>query len=965
MIFLRGLAIHHKRSPKVRTAKADRLSAVSSIRMTDAHFAKRIANKYGWSIGAPTDRQSLVHRLQSTLAKSESHHVELAFYLQQVSPIMRTAVFANEWIKLVSQQVVQQLRSTLAPVIVHKVSGRDSEGSIAASLIRHRDRETMTGLVPTVRLAHEGHSSRLEQFVSMHERDQVIRSRSMIVDKLSLQQWTDRRTASAPPAGQILQRIVTRPGMGMTNMIVQQSGVQTDQGALRMSDFKRIDTSVHRFARMILAEAATAQAPSPSAMETTRAIQHVNRLSPLWLMAMQAQAFAITHRQQAAARIELTRPATWPWTVANEQTQLSWLSSSTTRLVHSTVLQRLYALTQLAAPRDGQRRSEARMAEQRSVHLRPHPLPIATAEETRRDVPRLALHVREERVLQARMLHTVLQQLGQSVMPALNRTLEAGSSAWHTASSTQQLTERTRLPAVSQVPQHSIHRANNLTVSRSIQSRAVIRQWLQQVQAYPVELMNVVRTYVRAISSVLFVQDRQLQLNILSDARRALRWQERSHALNHTATLVQTHRAVQDERSTLSNGAMLTVNRKQRLASTLAKPSLHASVATRRQDIGQRNVHLARYIHEQHGMSLAATRHDRPQQQVNRSVHEQMATQASLHRQQSQSADPVQAVRQRSVWSQRDERPIIVRRPLATPVISVAAAAPASSATPASRMVATSRTPVTPATSVTSRMPVSSTTTDTPLSARTGTERLPLRPMQSVRNSLSKLSTLYQSQIEILQQASEQSTIAAVLKHVIHHRSIRQVRTTLDKTVHYLRVSERVNRRHQTVRTTVSLGESIIANRAFAREASSDQAIDSALYNVRSNRLREQAVDGYSESMIARQERRIRERESSVSLEHIEQIKPHRTASRITVSRKQTPLRTPRLDVVTQQQSLKRQMPTEVLESMQSAIQTLQKDLTETKHLINKPEHNLNRLTDQLYKEFTRRLRFEQQRRGR
>src|SRR5690606_17282238 len=128
---------------------------------------------------------------------------------------------------------------------------------------------------------------------------------------------------------------------------------------------------------------------------------------------------------------------------------------------------------------------------------------------------------------QARMLHTVLQQLGQSVMPALNRTLEAGSSVRRTASSTQQLTERTRLPAVSQVPQHSIHRANNLTVSRSIQSRAVIRQWLQQVQAYPVELMNVVRTYVRAISSVLFMQDRQLQLNILSDARRALRWQER------------------------------------------------------------------------------------------------------------------------------------------------------------------------------------------------------------------------------------------------------------------------------------------------------------------------------------------------------------------------------------------------------------------------------------------------------
>ncbi|WP_165452244.1 hypothetical protein [Paenibacillus thalictri] len=53
-----------------------------------------------------------------------------------------------------------------------------------------------------------------------------------------------------------------------------------------------------------------------------------------------------------------------------------------------------------------------------------------------------------------------------------------------------------------------------------------------------------------------------------------------------------------------------------------------------------------------------------------------------------------------------------------------------------------------------------------------------------------------------------------------------------------------------------------------------------------------------------------------------------------------------------------------MLQSLQQAVKTVETNLLQAKKQWEQPNVNINRITDQVYKEFTRRVRFEQQRRG-
>ena len=53
-----------------------------------------------------------------------------------------------------------------------------------------------------------------------------------------------------------------------------------------------------------------------------------------------------------------------------------------------------------------------------------------------------------------------------------------------------------------------------------------------------------------------------------------------------------------------------------------------------------------------------------------------------------------------------------------------------------------------------------------------------------------------------------------------------------------------------------------------------------------------------------------------------------------------------------------------VLATLQTAVKTVEEELQKAKELWTKPELDITRLTDQMYKELTKRIRLEQQRRG-
>jgi len=70
-----------------------------------------------------------------------------------------------------------------------------------------------------------------------------------------------------------------------------------------------------------------------------------------------------------------------------------------------------------------------------------------------------------------------------------------------------------------------------------------------------------------------------------------------------------------------------------------------------------------------------------------------------------------------------------------------------------------------------------------------------------------------------------------------------------------------------------------------------------------------------------------------------------------------------RLDVL-RKNTMNKPIQESALETLQQAIKTVENDLNQTKEQWVKPTVDVNRLIDQMYKEFSRRMRIEQQRRG-
>lgn len=59
-----------------------------------------------------------------------------------------------------------------------------------------------------------------------------------------------------------------------------------------------------------------------------------------------------------------------------------------------------------------------------------------------------------------------------------------------------------------------------------------------------------------------------------------------------------------------------------------------------------------------------------------------------------------------------------------------------------------------------------------------------------------------------------------------------------------------------------------------------------------------------------------------------------------------------------------RQSQDPVVQTLQSAVKTVEDELAKVKEMWAKPKIDMNKLSDQMYKELVKRIRFEQQRRG-
>jgi len=71
-----------------------------------------------------------------------------------------------------------------------------------------------------------------------------------------------------------------------------------------------------------------------------------------------------------------------------------------------------------------------------------------------------------------------------------------------------------------------------------------------------------------------------------------------------------------------------------------------------------------------------------------------------------------------------------------------------------------------------------------------------------------------------------------------------------------------------------------------------------------------------------------------------------------------------RLDVAAKSAARERPSQDPVVQTLKNAVKTVEAELQKAKELWEKPKLDMNRLSDQLYKELSKRIRFESQRRG-
>jgi hypothetical protein len=251
-------------APRISAAKkpaAEKTNPLRSIRLSDGRFAHSIVGKYGWSIGQPSSRGAMVHRKESGRAQAMITPIHIDLYVKSVHPTLLVHL---------KQLLLQAREAELLP------QARQSLLEIRSELEQHMHHEQKLRLESHKRQEHhirQEQRIRLEQLV---RRGQLIlqEHRIQLEKKVLLeQQAQEEKLAKKKPRGRKKQQEEQKSQAEQTVQDLQSVQVAQAARAVRAGSAKQAELARH----IVQAQQMEVQIQQVQRVQHKAIMEHVQR----------------------------------------------------------------------------------------------------------------------------------------------------------------------------------------------------------------------------------------------------------------------------------------------------------------------------------------------------------------------------------------------------------------------------------------------------------------------------------------------------------------------------------------------------------------------------------------------------------------------------------------------------------------------------------------------------------------